>query len=243
MQFNDDGAQAIDYVVHFTLRDLNGQEKRHYVVPVYILINENEVDLYPSILDFGVLYSNSGIFHKLPIRVKSPIREGIRVGYPFVPIQGYFEYDFTQLVANHGVATPENAFLLGTVVLKTHSLRDGDYSGHIIFCKDKVCSNDEGKSRIYYRFTIAKDPLNAKSKMHSFEVAPKNLNNKKKSFQIQLLWLKNTFHYPIKIDDITVHDKELSLTYMVSKKVEDIDQELLCCVSSFPLASEDCKGW
>lgn len=118
-------------------------------------------------------------------------------------MKSYFEYDFSKLVATHGIASPNNAYLLGTVTLKTHGLSEGDYNGYIIFCKDKVCNKDEGKSKIYYRFAIAKDPLNAKSKMHSFEIGAKQATVVKRSYQIQLLWLKNTFSEMLRIDDIT----------------------------------------
>jgi len=45
--------------------------------------------------------------------------------------------------------------------------------------------------------------LNAKTKMHSFEVDSTNQDNKGRSTSIQLLWLKNTFNAPVKIEDIT----------------------------------------
>jgi hypothetical protein len=78
--------------------------------------------------------------------------------------------------------------------------------------------------------------------MHSFEITSNNLKNKKKSFQIQLLWLKNTFNYPVKIDDMTCEDKEMSLTYMVSKKFEDIPEDQQCCLSSLTPSDNNCKG-
>lgn len=242
MNFNDEGKDFVEFVVHFVIKDLNSEEKKHFAIPVYIFLNDNAVDLYPTILDFGVLYSNSGISHKMTIRAIPEDLSGIRVGYPFVPLYSHFEYDFSELTQTQGVALPDNTFLVGKVLLKTNGLKEGDYKGHIVFCKDKVCTNNEGKSRIFYRFTVAKDPLNAKSKMHSFEISPKNIKKKRKTFQIQLLWLKNTFHYPIKIDDITTNDRELSLTFMVSKNLEDVPEDLHCCVSSLPPFSEACKG-
>ena len=242
MNLNDTGSDFEEFVIHFVLKDLVNNEKKHFAVPVYIFLNNNAVDLYPSILDFGVLYSDSGINHKIPIRVLPEGSDPVRVGFPFMEKDDKFEYDFTPVIKTYGVANPENAYLVGTITLKTQDLKEGDHSGYIIFCKDKMCTNDVGKTRLHYRFTIHKDPLNGKSKMHSFEITSKNTKNKRKSYHIQLLWLKNTFHFPVKIDDITCDDKELSLTYMVSKKFDDLSEENHCCISSLTPERSNCKG-
>lgn len=217
-------------------------EKKHFVVPVYVYFNYNVADLTPSKLDYGILYSNSGINHKLPIKVNTENKHRVRLGFPYVQKHSYFEYDFTELVESQGMVVRENNFLVGTVTLKTQGLKEGDYEGYLLFCKDKVWSHNQGKTRLFYSFSIHNDPLNAKSKMHSFEITSNNLKNKKKSFQIQLLWLKNTFHYPIKIDDMTCEDKEMSLTYMVTKKFEDISEDQQCCLSSLTANDNSCKG-
>lgn len=191
-----------EFAISFILKDIVNNEKKLFIVPVYIFFNNNTVDIYPPILDFGVLYANSGIRHKITIRTIPENNEGIRVGFPFIPKESHFDYDFSPLIRTHGVSNLDNNFLIGTITLKTQGLQDGNHEGYIIFCKDKVCRNDKGKSRLYYKFTVHKDPLNGVSKMHSFEITPQ-ITRKKKSIQIQMLWLKNTFNYPLKIDDVT----------------------------------------
>ena len=107
MFFYDQDESRIEYVVHFVLSDLNTKERKHFAIPVYVFLNNNEAELYPSVLDFGMLYPNSGISHKLVIRAVPEDSDGIRVGYPFVPTHSYFEFDFKTLVENQGLAVPQ----------------------------------------------------------------------------------------------------------------------------------------
>lgn len=224
-------------MLHFTLKETNTDDRRHFAIPIYVHLNDNAVNLYPPILDFGVLYANSGIVHKIKVRAITSDPYGERVGFPFVPSNGYLEYDFTSLVRNYGVAFENTTYTVGTVSLKTTGLSEGEHNGYIIFCRDKVCSRDEGKSRLPYRFTIVSDPLSAKSKMHSFEVNKKK-SKESKSTQIQMLYMRNTFNNPVKIEDISCDEKELSLTYTEFIKSENTKEEQKCCVSSFYEYSE-----
>lgn len=203
MNINDTGSDFQEFVVQFMLKDLNTGEKRLFAVPVYVYFNDNAVDLYPPVLDFGVLYANSGIKHTITIKAVKNGLDGIRVGFPFVPKSDNFEYDFAPILDTHGVASYENHYTVGKITLKTLGLVDGDHSGYIIFCKDKVCEGDKGKTRIYYQFKVHKDPLNGVSKIHSFEVSEKNTKSKDDKVHIQLLWIKNTFNFPLRIDDVT----------------------------------------
>jgi hypothetical protein len=241
----DPTGEVEDLVVDFVLKDVVNNVKKHFAVPVYVLFNENEVDLYPPVLDFGIVYANSGIGHKINIKAAHQEVQGIRLGLPYIPKLGFFEYDFSNLVENTGLVTSENHYNVGSVVLKTHGLKEGDYHGYLLFCKDSVCAKDVGKTRLPFKFTVHKDPFSAKSKMHSFEITPKS-TSKKKSYQITLLWLKNTFDKQVKIEDITCDDKELSLTYMINSKLltnsDSQSEGQLCCVSSLVPDPDYCKG-
>jgi hypothetical protein len=138
MNFSFNTPNYQDFFVHFVLKDLINNEKKHFVVPVYVYFNYNNADLVPNKLDFGVLYSNSGLNHKIPIRANTGNKHRVRVGFPYVQKHSYFEYDFNELVTNQGMAVRDNKLLVGTVTLKTQGLKDGDYEGYILFCKDKV---------------------------------------------------------------------------------------------------------
>ena len=141
MKFEDNGASIIEFIVHLKVKNLSKEEeKKFFSVPVYVTLNDNDVEFYPPVLDFGVLYPNSGIFHKLQLRTKGngKNRDSIHVGYPFVPFNTYFQYDFSSLVANDGYVAPNNSYLVGQVVLSTQGLIEGNYTGNIEFCKDKI---------------------------------------------------------------------------------------------------------
>jgi hypothetical protein len=127
----------IDFVAKFTIREEDTLEKRHFAVPFYIFINDNSVNLYPQILDFGILYSNSDFSHKLHIRAKTFNRgESVMVGMPFVEDYSYLEFDFDNLVKNHGEVRLEDTYMVGSVTLKTQGLKEGNYTGVIVFqCK------------------------------------------------------------------------------------------------------------
>jgi len=133
MQFQDTQANLVDFVVHFILKDHNTNDKKHFAVPVYIFINNNAVDLYPPVLDFGILYSNSDFSNKIHVRAKSPNGDAVRVGRPYLHGKQHLDYDFTSLVSNNGYAVPDNAYLVGTITLKTQGLKEGNYTGQVIF--------------------------------------------------------------------------------------------------------------
>ena len=228
MRFEDNGSKSIEFMVHLKVKNLSKEEeKKFFSVPVYVTLNDNEVEFYPPVLDFGILYSNSGIFHKLQLKTRGNGRDSTHVGYPYVPINTYFQFDFAKLVSNYGYVPPNNSYLIGQIILNTQGLNDGNYTGHILFWRDKHCSQLGGSSRIVFRFIVAKDPLNAKTKMHSFEINQKYSDAKKRAPQNQILWLKNTFPIstPLRIDDITWDDKELSLIYLVKKKLEELHED------------------
>lgn len=206
MRFEDNKASTIEFLVHLKVKNLSKEEeKKFFSVPVFVTLNDNDVEFYPPVLDFGVLYPNSGIFHKLQLKTKGSTKDPTHVGFPFVPFNTYFQYDFSKLVANNGLVHPNNNYLVGHVILNTQGLIEGNYTGNIEFCKDKVCKNNVGVSKIGFRFIIAKDPLNAKTKMHSFEINQKLPDAKKRIPQNQILWLKNTLptSAPLRIEDIT----------------------------------------
>ena len=181
----------------------------------------NQVELYSYNLDFGILYSNSQIKYKLPIRMKSISKTTLDVGYPYVPYNSPLDFNFTKLIANEGNLDLERSIVVGTVTLKTQGLQNGEYNGKIVFCTDRICKNDVGKTRIFYTFVIDKDPLNSKLKMHSFEIDTKHGKRNSPTSLIQSLWLKNTFSYPVKIENVTCNDKEMSIQVLVSKDIKD----------------------
>jgi hypothetical protein len=128
----------------------------------------------------------------------------------------------------YGVASTENLYTVGTVTLRTVGLSDGDHEGYLIFCKNKICKGDKGKTRIYYKFKIHRDPLNGVSKIHSFEVTKQDKKGHSDKFHLQMLWLKNTFRFPLRIDDITCEDRELSLTFGESKNFDELNEDKYC---------------
>lgn len=188
-------------IVTFKLKD---QAKTTvYYVPIYINMVTNHVEMYTYLIDFGYLYSNNHITYRIPIRARSLTRTPTDIGIPFEPLNTPLEFDFTKLVSNNGVLDLEKSNVIGHVSLRTHGLADGEYKGKFIFCVDKRCDNGQGLTRVQYRYTIFKDPLNAKFKMHSFEIDAKNDFENTPPYMIQQLWLKNNLNTGIVIDDIT----------------------------------------
>lgn len=151
----------------FTIREEDTFEKRHFAVPFYIFINDNAVNLFPQILDFGILYANSDFSHKLHIRAKTLNRgESVMVGMPFVENHSYLEFDFHNLVKNNGEVRLEDTYMVGSVTLKTQGLKEGNYTGVIVFkCKGPSCLGD-GITQLEYRFMIMNDPMDAKSRKY-----------------------------------------------------------------------------
>ena len=210
-----------EFVVSFKLKNNDKNRSTTFYLPVYIQMTTNHVELYSYNLDFGILYSNSQMIYKLPIRMKSISKTTLDVGYPFVPYNSPLDFNFTKLISNEGNLDLANSIVVGTVSLKTQGLQVGEYSGKIVLCTDKICKNDVGKTRLYYTFVIAKDPLNSKLKMHSFEIDTKHGQRDSPTSPIQSLWLKNTFSHPVRIEDVTCHDEEMSIQVLASKNLKD----------------------
>jgi hypothetical protein len=51
---------------------------------------------------------------------------------------------------------------------------------------------------------------------------------KRKSYKNQILSLKNNFDKPFRIQDITTHDKELSISVMNQLKLDEISEAQHC---------------
>jgi len=134
MHFKDHDSKQVEFIVHLKIKNLSKEEeKKYFSVPVFVTLNENDVEIYPTVLDFGILYANSGITHKIQIKARGNGRDQILVGFPFVPINSFFEFDFRLLVLNQGNAFPHTNYSVGFVTLKTQGILEGEYAGSIIF--------------------------------------------------------------------------------------------------------------
>jgi len=133
MRFDNIGESSVDFVVSFNIKDTDTNKSETFYLPVYVNVSENHAELYSTMLDFGILYANSQISYKLSIRAKSLSKSPISVGYPFVPINSQLEYDFTKLISTDGIINMQTSNLLGNVILKTHGISEGEYTGKIIF--------------------------------------------------------------------------------------------------------------